>query len=100
MRDMPTPKLLLQASYVDLSFGDSLFEGVVCVGCSVQLGVVAPEFLFRAQPVIDMVTVLPAPCLVQAEGESGNFLVRRGEMAARVHSHALLAGGIRQDNVS
>jgi hypothetical protein len=71
----------------------------VLVGTS-QLGVVPHEFLFGTQPIVDVVSVLPATCLVQTECELRNLVVCRGRSTTGVLSHFHLTSHIRSDDVS
>src|SRR6266699_3520402 len=57
------------------------------------------EFLFSEQPILQVVAVLSAICLVQDVGEAANLVARGTYSAARVFSHPAIAGNGRDNNV-
>src|SRR3954466_13216786 len=65
-----------------------------------RLRVVPHEFLFRTYPIFDVVSVLPATCLIQTEGELCDLVVCRVEATASVLSHRSLTRDVCDDCVS
>jgi len=64
------------------------------------LGLVPDEFLFRMQPIFDMVAVLPATCLVQTEGQLSNLIACRGRSTGDVLSQSPPTSGVRGGDIS